>query len=212
VKWPPNSSHCRLMITLEARYYGLSAHMDRVGRCAEIIARELGIAAPRARMLRGAAKLHDFGKVAVPDGILLKPGPLTAGERSVIELHTVLGYDLLRDSGTELLDAAAVIALSHHERWDGAGYPHQLRGGEIPLEARIAALADTFDSVLRDRPYRPAMEHAEALEVVRSGRGTLFDPDVVDAFFASEAEIQRVRSYEMRPSSSSRPSTSSRVL
>ena len=182
-----------MMATLEARYFGIAAHVDRVSRYTEIIAKELGIAASSARTLRGAARLHDVGKLATPDSILLKPGPLTTTERSVIQLHTLIGYDLLRSSETEFLDAAAVIALSHHERWDGTGYPHQLPGTDIPLEARIAALADAFDSLTRDRPYRPALNFSEALELVRQGRGTQFDPDIVDAFFVAEAEIRSVR-------------------
>jgi HD-GYP domain-containing protein (c-di-GMP phosphodiesterase class II) len=193
VSTPQSSDLEQMMATLEARYFGIAAHVDRVSRYTEIIAKELGIAASSARTLRGAARLHDVGKLATPDSILLKPGPLTTTERSVIQLHTLIGYDLLRSSETEFLDAAAVIALSHHERWDGTGYPHQLRGTDIPLEARIAALADAFDSLTRDRPYRPALNFSEALELVRQGRGTQFDPDIVDAFFVAEAEIRSVR-------------------
>jgi HD-GYP domain-containing protein (c-di-GMP phosphodiesterase class II) len=189
---PQTSNPDQMMATLEARYFGIAAHVDRVSRYTEVIAKKLAITAPSARTMRGAARLHDIGKLAIPDSILLKTGPLTATERSVIELHTLIGYDLLRDSETELLDAAAVMALSHHERWDGTGYPHQLRGPEIPLEARIAGLADAFDSLTRDRPYRPALKRSDALEVVRKGRSTQFDPDVVDAFFAAEAEIRSV--------------------
>jgi HD-GYP domain-containing protein (c-di-GMP phosphodiesterase class II) len=190
---PQSSNLDKMMATLEARYFGIAAHVDRVSRYTEVIAKKLAITASSARTMRGAARLHDIGKLAIPDSILLKPGPLTASERSVIQLHTMIGYDLLRDSETELLDAAAVMALSHHERWDGTGYPHQLRGNEIALEARIAALADAFDSMTRDRPYRPALNLLEALQLVREGRGTQFDPDLVDAFLAAEAEIRRVR-------------------
>jgi putative two-component system response regulator len=180
------------MATLEARYFGIAAHVDRVSRYTEVIARKLAIGASSARTMRGAARLHDIGKLAIPDAILLKPGPLTGPERSVIELHTMIGYDLLRGCETELMDAAALIALSHHERWDGTGYPHELRGTEIPLEARVAGLADAFDSLTRDRPYRLALDVADAFERVCEGRGTQFDPDVVDAFFAAEGEIRSV--------------------
>jgi putative two-component system response regulator len=159
----------------------------------EVIARALGISATRARLLRGAARLHDIGKVGIPDRILLKPGPLTRYERTVAERHPLIGHDLLYGSGCELLDVAASIALSHHERWDGNGYPHGLIGERIPTEARIAAVADVFDSLTRKRSYRPALRIAEALRLVREGRGTQFDPDVVDAFFAMEEEIRRVR-------------------
>jgi len=154
---------------------------------------------PRERgLLRGTAKLHDFGKVATPDRILLKPGPLTAEERRVMELHTVIGYDLLRDSDSPLLDVAAKIALWHHERWDGAGYPQGLAGDEIPIEARIASVADVFDSLIRPRPYRPALKVGPALDLISAGRGTQFDPGVIDAFSAARPEIMRVRSSRKR--------------
>jgi hypothetical protein len=112
-----NLQLARMLATNEARHFGIAAHIDQVSRYAEIIAQGLGINASTAQLVRGAAKLHDFGKVATPDRILLKPGPLTAAERRVIELQTLIGYDLLRDSGSPLLDIAATIALSHHERW-----------------------------------------------------------------------------------------------
>jgi HD-GYP domain-containing protein (c-di-GMP phosphodiesterase class II) len=188
-----NLQLARMLATNEARHFGIAAHIDQMSRYAEIIARELGMSGSRARLMRGAAKLHDFGKVATPDRILLKPGPLTAGERRVIELHTVIGYDLLRDSDSPLLDIAATIALSHHEHWDGSGYPQGLAGDEIPIEARIASVADVFDSLTRPRPYRPALQLRPALDVIRAGRGGQFEPGVIDAFFAARAEILRVR-------------------
>jgi HD-GYP domain-containing protein (c-di-GMP phosphodiesterase class II) len=183
----------RLHAAAEGRYHGIAAHTDRMSLYVEVIARALGISAARARLLRGAAKLHDIGKIAIPDRILLKPGPLTRFERSVIERHPIIGHDLLRGSDCELLDVAASIALSHHERWDGSGYPHGLCGERIPAEARIAAVADVFDSLTRNRSYRPALRIGEALRLVRDGSGTQFDPGVVDAFFAEEMEIRRVR-------------------
>ena len=184
----------RMLGTVEARQFGIAGHIDQMSRYVEIIARKLGVPARAARMLRGAARLHDFGKLATPDRVLLKPGPLTDAERLVIELHTVIGWELLRDSGSEILDLAATIALSHHECWDGSGYPQGLRGDEIPLEARIAKVSDFFDSLTRERPYRPAIRLNRALDFVRAGRGTQFDPSVVDAFFAAEDEIRRARS------------------
>jgi HD-GYP domain-containing protein (c-di-GMP phosphodiesterase class II) len=196
---PQSSVLGRLLATADARLFGIAAHIDRMSRYAELIALQLGMADARARALRGAAKLHDFGKLATPDRILLKPGPLTAAERAVIQLHTVVGHQLLCDSGSELLDIAAEIALSHHERWDGGGYPQGLRGDEIPLDARIAALADVFDSLTRERPYRPAVRRTEALKLINSGRGTEFDPDVVDAFTACAAEIRRTRGAKHAP-------------
>jgi putative two-component system response regulator len=125
--------------------------------------------------------MHDIGKVAVSDSILLKPGPLTDDERQQIQGHAEIGHTILAGSGSVLLELAASIALSHHERWDGTGYPHRRRGEEIPLEGRIAAVADVFDALVSDRPYRSAMTVDEALAVIHAGCGTHFDPDVVDA-------------------------------
>jgi response regulator RpfG family c-di-GMP phosphodiesterase len=182
-----------LLATVEDRYLSVAAHLARMSRYTEVIARQLGLDADRARLLRGASKLHDIGKLAIPDRVLLKPGKLTPKERTMIERHALIGYELLVDSGSELLDVAASIAFSHHERWDGDGYPQGLRGDAIPFEARIAAVADVFDSLTRMRSYRPAFKVAAALEAVRLGRGTQFDPDVVDAFFAAQPEIRRLR-------------------
>jgi response regulator RpfG family c-di-GMP phosphodiesterase len=183
----------RLLATAESRYLSVSDHVVRMSRYTEAIACQLGLAADRAQLLRGASKLHDIGKLAIPDRILLKPTKLTASEWAVMERHTTIGHELLSDSGSELLDVAASIALSHHERWDGQGYPHGLRGEEIPIEVRIATVADVFDALTRIRSYRPAFKVAEALELVRLGRGTQFEPAVVDAFFSAGLEIRRLR-------------------
>jgi HD-GYP domain-containing protein (c-di-GMP phosphodiesterase class II) len=187
------ASKTRLLAATQDLLLGIAAHIDRMSRYAEVIARQLGLDADRARTIRGAARLHDFGKIAIPQRVLLKPGALTAHERLVIERHAVIGHQLLRGSTCELLDMAAEIALSHHERWDGRGYPRGLGRTKIPLEARIAAVADVFDSLTRERSYRAALKLRPALELIRAGRGTHFDPDVVDAFFAAEAKILRVR-------------------
>jgi HD-GYP domain-containing protein (c-di-GMP phosphodiesterase class II) len=188
-----NGKPNRLAATTEARYLSMATHVDRMSRYVEVIARRLGLDDLAARLLRGAAKLHDAGKIAIPDRILLKPGPLTPTERSVIELHTVIGHEFLRSTGSDLLDVAAVIALSHHERWDGTGYPHGRVREEIPISGRIAAVADVFDSLTRDRPYRPALTVDRALRVIEAERGKQFDPYVVDAFFAGLPEIRRAR-------------------
>jgi HD-GYP domain-containing protein (c-di-GMP phosphodiesterase class II) len=187
------AAQARLLATVEGRYQSVAAHIARMSRYTEAIALRLGLDAHGARLLRGASKLHDIGKLAIPDRILLKPARLTARERTIIERHAPIGYELLADSGSELLDIAAAIALSHHEHWDGSGYPQGLRGDEIPLEARIAAVADVFDSLTRVRSYRPAFKFAEAFELVRHCCGTQFDPDVVEAFLAAQPEIRRLR-------------------
>ena len=135
--------------------------------------------------LRYAAPLHDIGKIGIPDSILGKPGPLDAGERALMQEHTLHGRELLGGSGNDLLELASTIAWTHHERWDGNGYPLGVAGEEIPLAGRIVAVADGFDALTSDRPYRPARTADEAVAVLENGRGTAFDPAVVDAFLGS---------------------------
>jgi putative two-component system response regulator len=150
-----------------------------------VLSDRLGVDEERREMIRVAAVLHDVGKIGIPDEILLKPGPLTAAERDRMQEHAVIGHELLTGSGSELLELAARIALTHHERYDGEGYPHRRTGADIPLEGRITAVADVFDALSHDRVYRPALSSDEALEIMRAGRGTQFDPDVLDAFVDS---------------------------
>ena len=161
------------------------AHVERVGAYARSIALALGVDRARAELLRLAAPLHDIGKIAVREAVLRKPGRLSEGERREMRRHAEAGYELLAGSGNELLDLAATIALTHHERWDGSGYPRGLRGREIPLEGRIVSVADVFDALASDRPYRARLPLAEARAFVASERGTGFDPDVVDVFLGS---------------------------
>src|SRR3989441_201620 len=157
-------------------------HIERVALYCDLIARRLGLNETFAELIRIASPLHDIGKIGIPDHVLLKPGPLDDGERSLIEQHAEIGYRILTGSGTELLDLAASIALTHHERWDGAGYPMRLRAEEIPLEGRIVAVADVFDALTSDRVYRAAFSPDSAVEIMVAGRGTQFDPTVLDAF------------------------------
>ena len=158
------------------------AHIERVGEHAATIARALDLDEAHVELIRLAAPLHDIGKIGVPADLLNKRGPLDGEERRLMQTHTELGNELLGGSGNELLDLAATIAWTHHERWDGNGYPRGLRGDEIPLEGRIVAIADVFDAITSDRPYRAARSVDEAIAVIASQRGKGFDPDVVDAF------------------------------
>ncbi len=148
------------------------------------IARELELPPERCELLRAASPMHDVGKVGVPDHVLLKPGGLTPDERKLMEQHAEIGYRILAGSRAELLQLAATIAWTHHERLDGSGYPRGLSGGEIPLEGRIAAVADVFDALTRDRCYRRRFSRADALQMVADGRDRVFDPDTVDALAA----------------------------
>lgn len=156
-----------------------------MGRTAALLGRRLGLGEERCELLRLASPLHDIGKLVQEPHVLHKAGPLTASERRTMEAHTESGYTLLAGSGSELLELAASIALTHHERWDGGGYPHRLAHEEIPLEGRIASVADVFDALTSDRAFRPAFSNEQALRMMQEGRATLFDPLVLDAFLDS---------------------------
>lgn len=175
----------RLAAAAEFRDAQTSRHVERVGTISERIARRLGLDDAFCELLRVASPLHDIGKIGISDEVLLKPGALDADERKLIEAHAEIGYRILAGSGSELLDLAASIALTHHERYDGSGYPTGVLGPEIPIEGRIAAVADVYDALTSDRVYRPAYPDDLALELMRDGCGTQFDPEVLDAFFAT---------------------------
>ena len=160
----------------------IPSHLQRVSSYSALLAEPLGL---DAELIRVASRLHDVGMVAVADGILLKPGPLSREERREMQDHTELGRAMLGGSGTELLDTAAQIAWSHHERFDGGGYPCGHSGDEIPVAGRIAAVADAFDAMTTDRVYRAAPGVEPALETLHEERGGQFDPDVVDVFLES---------------------------
>jgi PAS domain S-box-containing protein len=182
----------RIAFAVEFRDEETGSHVVRMSRCCRLIAEELGLDPARVDLLERASQLHDAGKVAIPDHILLKPGRLTAEERAVIETHTTVGHDLLAGTGSELLELAATIAWTHHERLDGTGYPRGLAGDDIPIEGRIAAVADVFDAMTSDRVYRPAMPVDRALAILEEGRGSQFDPAVLDALLARLPEALAV--------------------
>ncbi|MFN2615901.1 MAG: HD-GYP domain-containing protein [Thermoleophilaceae bacterium] len=177
---------------VELRDEEAPGHVDRIQRFSELIADGLGLPQERSRLIAMAGTLHDAGKVAIPDAIVLKEGKLTEHERKVMQQHTELGYRLLVGSESPVLRLAATIAWTHHERFDGDGYPRGLFGQGIPLEGRIVAIADVFDALVTDRPYRRAIGLEEALEALRSERGTHFDPDVLDAFLAEPAAVAAI--------------------
>jgi putative two-component system response regulator len=159
-------------------------HTRRVGDLAGALSAALGHDPARVEMIRRAAALHDLGKIGIPDGVLLKPGRLTPAERACIETHTTIGAEILAHGRSALMHMAERIALCHHERWDAGGYPRRLRGAEIPLEARIVALADVFDALSHDRPYRAAWTREAVLAEIEREAGRHFDPDVARAFLA----------------------------
>jgi HD-GYP domain-containing protein (c-di-GMP phosphodiesterase class II) len=157
-----------------------AGHSQRVCQYALEIARAMGWSADALRSLAKGAHLHDIGKLGIPDGILLKPGPLTPDERKLMQRHVQIGFDLVADIA--FLADAAEIVLTHHERYDGSGYPRGLKRDEILPSARIFAVADSFDAITSDRPYRRASSFASGIQVIRDCSGTQFDPEVVNAF------------------------------
>ncbi len=167
-------------------------HIIRVGLYSLLLAQLLGESPERRRLLYQAAPLHDVGKIAVPESILLKPGPLAEHEREIMQQHTVVGHRILSDSRSPSLQAGAEIALTHHERFDGYGYPHGLLGTSIPLFSRILSVADVFDALTSHRPYKEAWTFERALELVASERGLQFDPTVADLFLQHRGEVRDI--------------------
>lgn len=180
----------RLALAAEFRDRETGDHVERMGRLCALLAGALGLPADACERLRLASLLHDVGKIGIPDAILGKPGPLTAEEWEVIRRHPEMGHRLLGGSRSALLDLAATVAYTHHERLDGSGYPRGLAGDEIPLAGRIAAVADVLDALTSTRVYKKAQPFEHALATLEAGRGTLYDPDVLDAL---QREIVRVR-------------------
>lgn len=184
----------RLARAAEYRDDDSGEHTWRVAHVCGVIARELGMAPGRVELLLRAARLHDVGKITVPDGILLKAGRLTPEEFAVVKGHARAGANLLSGSRSPMMRLAELIALTHHEWWDGGGYPSGLAGDAIPIESRILAVSDAFDSLTHDHAHRKAVTPQAAAEEIRRGSGTQFDPEVVQAFdraFASGALLLR---------------------
>jgi putative two-component system response regulator len=172
----------RLALAGEYRDDNTHEHAERVGRSVARIAAALGVDRDEVAALRRAAPLHDIGKIGVPDAILLKPGKLDRGEYDLMKGHAAIGHQILSGSGSHELRLSAEIALTHHERWDGEGYPKGLAGPEIPLAGRITAVADVFDALMHQRPYKEAWPLDAALAEMRLGAGKHFDPALVEVF------------------------------
>jgi putative two-component system response regulator len=183
----------RLSRAVSLRDEETGRHLERMSRYAVVLADAVGFDGLSSEDLRLATALHDVGKIGVPDGILLKPGSLSTSEYTAMQRHAQIGYQLLAGSTSELLRVAADIALSHHEWWDGGGYPRGLQGTEIPEESRIAAITDVFDALTSDRVYRPGMSFDEAIAIMRDLRGRQFEPRLLDAFFDSMTAIASIR-------------------
>lgn len=168
-------------------------HILRMSHYSQLIARELQLAESDQELLLDAAAMHDIGKVAIPDRVLLKPGKLDAEELELMQRHAALGYELLSGSTSPLLQAGAAIALGHHEKFDGSGYPQGLKGEAIPIFSRIVAVADVFDALSSDRPYKGAWPIEAAADYLRTNRGGHFDPNCVDAFLNAWPQVLAIR-------------------
>jgi response regulator RpfG family c-di-GMP phosphodiesterase len=183
----------RMSRAAEFRDPETGAHIQRMAHYSALIAGRLGLGAATEELLLQAAPMHDVGKIGIPDYILLKPGKLTHEEFELMKNHASLGFELLQGSSSRVLQTGAEIALSHHEKFDGSGYPAGLRGEAIPLFGRIVAVADVFDALTSERPYKRAWEMDRAVAFLKEGSGTHFDPDCVEAFMAVWDEVLLVR-------------------
>ncbi|NGR08207.1 two-component system response regulator [bacterium SGD-2] len=168
-------------------------HVVRMSHYSQIVARALGYGEQAAQDLLHAAPMHDIGKIGIPDAVLLKPGKLTAEEWKIMRQHTVIGARILGDHPSGLLQLAASIALNHHEKWDGSGYPNGLAGEDIPHTARVVAVADVFDALTSVRPYKRAWSVSDAVELLREESGRHFDPEIVTAFLDCLPQILVVK-------------------
>jgi putative two-component system response regulator len=184
----------RLMSASSFRDNETGAHIRRTGLLSEVLAKVAGWDAVQADQMRLAAPMHDVGKIGIPDSILHKPGTLTAEEFAVMKTHTLLGAEILGGSESAVLQMAQAIARSHHERWDGRGYPDALAGVDIPECARIVAIVDVYDALSHDRVYRPAFSEAEVLSMMLEGSGTHFDPRLLECFLPMLPKIRRLSS------------------
>jgi putative two-component system response regulator len=183
----------RLAVAAEHKDKDTAAHIRRMSRFCAILARRCGLLPNEVEVILYASPLHDVGKLGIPDAILCKPGKLTDEEWVVMRQHSVLGGRILMNSSSELLRAGHIIALNHHEKWDGSGYPKGLKGEDIPLQGRICAVADVFDALTSERPYKKAFPNEKAMEILEEGKDKHFDAELVDKFVASRDEVIAVQ-------------------
>ncbi len=193
----------RLARAIEFRDSGTSAYLERMSHVAGLIAEGLGMPEDEVRMIEMAAPLHDIGKIAIPDDVLMKPGPLDDQQLNIMRRHPRIGYELLSGSQNRFIQTGAIIALRHHERFDGSGYPDGLSGSTIPLEARIVAVADVFDALISPRPYKGPWTVESALDYLVEQSGKLFDPQCVRALMNNRSRLddicQRYSTGSQRP-------------
>lgn len=186
---------CCLARAAEFRDDDTAQHTVRMGNYCQLLAEKAGLAPEDSKLIGDAAPLHDVGKIGIPDQILLKPGKLTPEEFDVIKTHSEIGHRILGDSSSKLLKVAATIALTHHEKINGSGYPHGLIGDDIPIAGRTAAICDVFDALTFDRVYKKAFTVDKAIEILEEGRGTHFDSHLLDLFLSSLDEILLIKAH-----------------
>ena len=189
-------------LTLAAEYKDkdTAGHIERIGMYSAVIARALGLPPQEVELIRYAAPMHDVGKLGIPDAVLLKPGSLSDEEWIVMRSHTAIGAHILQGSPSDLIQMGEKICLTHHEKWDGGGYPNGISGEDIALEGRICAVVDVFDALTMDRPYRDALEHATVYGMIEEDIGSHFDPLVAEAFMDHRDEIEAIqRAHTRRP-------------
>lgn len=188
-----NETILRLAKAAEFRDDETAAHLQRMSHYCHLLGLRRGLDEYHCEMLRVASPMHDVGKIGIPDNILLKPGKLTPDEYQIMKQHAEIGYRILSGSDSPLVKLAATIAHTHHEKWDGSGYPRGLKAEEIPIEGRVSAVADVFDALTSKRPYKPAWSIEDAVALLEKGRGAHFDPELVDLFVGSMDEVLAIR-------------------
>jgi putative two-component system response regulator len=184
----------RLAVASEYKDSATAMHIRRVGNYCGLMAKHLKLPAEEIEIICAASPMHDVGKLGIPDAILLKPSKLTGEEWAIMKEHTTIGARILRGSSSKLLQAGEIIALSHHEKWDGSGYPNGWSGSDIPLWGRICAIADVFDALTNERPYKEAFSTETAWEIMRQERGRHFDPQLLDLFFQLKEDVFAIQS------------------
>lgn len=172
----------RMAYIAEYREGSNTGHLERIRHYSNVIARGMGLPMKEVQIISIASQLHDIGKIGLSEALLLKQGDYTSTELEIIKRHTIIGSDILRDSNSVFLQAGECIALNHHERWDGSGYPNSLNGDQIPLSARIVALSDVFDALTTSRPYKKEIPIGDARQLIIEAGGLLFDPQIVSIF------------------------------
>jgi putative two-component system response regulator len=183
----------RLTVAAEYKDHDTAGHIARIGRYSEVVGQAMHLAPGKVDLLLHAAPMHDVGKLGIPDQILLKPGPLTDEERAIMNTHTTIGAQILAGSTSPVIQMGELVALAHHEKWDGTGYPRGLSREAIPLEARICAVVDFFDALTMDRPYRRAVPTDEVIRMIVDETGSRFDPSVVEVFLGAREAVESIQ-------------------